>query len=80
MQGLGCNFCSETGFRERVGVYEVLAVSDEIRQLMVSSASAKDVRDMAVSQGMRTMGQEALSLVINDITTIDEVIRTVYVA
>ena len=78
--GVGCNYCSNTGFRERVGVYEVLAVTDEIRELMVSSASLHDMRELAVSQGMRTMGTEAMALVAADVTTIDEVIRNVYVA
>jgi type IV pilus assembly protein PilB len=78
--GVGCNYCSNTGFRERVGVYEVLAVTDEIRELMVSSASLHDMRALAVSQGMRTMGTEAMALVATDVTTIDEVIRNVYVA
>ena len=39
VHGVGCNYCSHTGYRERVGVYEVLAVTDEIRQLIVSSAA-----------------------------------------
>ena len=80
LHGVGCNYCSNTGFRERVGVYEVLAVTDEIRELMVSSASLHDMRALAVSQGMRTMGTEAMALVAADVTTIDEVIRNVYVA
>jgi type IV pilus assembly protein PilB len=78
--GVGCNYCSNTGFRDRVGVYEVLAVSDEIRQLMVSSSSLQKMRALAVKQGMRTMGTEAMALVAADVTTIDEVIRNVYVA
>jgi type IV pilus assembly protein PilB len=77
---VGCNYCSNTGFRDRVGVYEVLAVSDEIRQLMVSSSSLQKMRALAVKQGMRTMGTEAMALVAADVTTIDEVIRNVYVA
>ena len=76
--GLGCNFCSHTGYRDRVGVYEVLEVTEEIQQLMVSAASSHEMRAMAVSQGMRSMGTEAMALVARDITTIDEVIRHVY--
>lgn len=79
-RGAGCNFCAGTGFRERVGVYEVLSVTDEIRELMINRASAHEVRTMAISQGMRTMGQEAVDLVAHDVTTVDEVIRSVYVA
>jgi type IV pilus assembly protein PilB len=80
VHGVGCNYCSNTGFRERVGVYEVLAVTDEIRQLMVAGSAPHDMRSLAVSQGMRTMGTEAMALVADDVTTIDEVIRNVYVS
>ncbi len=80
VRGTGCNYCSDTGFRERVGVYEVLEVTEEIGQLLVAGATPHDVRDLATKQGMRTMGTEAMHLVANDITTIDEVIRNVYVS
>jgi type IV pilus assembly protein PilB len=80
MRGTGCNFCSDTGYRDRLGVYEVLEVTEEIGQLLVAGASPHDVRDLAMSQGMRTMGQEAMAAVTNDVTTIDEVIRNVYLS
>ena len=80
MRGTGCHYCSGTGFRERVGVYEVLEVTEEISQLLVAGATPHDVRDLATKQGMRTMGYEAMMLVANDVTTIDEVIRNVYVS
>jgi len=77
--GSGCNYCSQTGFRDRIGVYEVLEVTDEIRQLVVEHATPHEVRTLAAEQGMRSMGTEAMALVAADVTTIDEVIRTVYV-
>ncbi len=79
VHGAGCNFCSGTGYRDRVGVYEVLAVTDEIRQLMVTSAAPQEMRAVAVSQGMRTMSLEAMALVAKNVTTIDEVLHNVYV-
>jgi type IV pilus assembly protein PilB len=79
LHGTGCNFCSNTGYRDRVGVYEVLAVTDQIRQLIVSGAAPQDLRELAVEQGMRTMSHEAMALVAADVTTIDEVIHNVYV-
>jgi type IV pilus assembly protein PilB len=79
VHGAGCNYCSHTGYRERVGVYEVLALTDEIRQLIVSSAAPMEIRELAVSQGMRTMSHEAMALVAGDVTTIEEVIHNVYV-
>ena len=79
VHGAGCNFCSGTGYRDRVGVYEVLAVTDEIRQLIVTAAAPQDMRAVAVSQGMRTMSLEAMALVAKNVTTIDEVLHNVYV-
>ncbi len=78
--GVGCNYCSGTGYRERVGVYEVLDVTNELRQLIVTGAAPQDMRDLAVSQGMRTMSHEAVALVEADITTIGEVIRNVSIS
>ncbi len=80
MRGTGCNFCSNSGYRDRLGVYEVLEVTEEIGQLLVSGASPHAVRDQAMKQGMRTMGQEAMTAVANDVTTIDEVLRNVYLS
>jgi type IV pilus assembly protein PilB len=79
-RGTGCNFCSHTGFRERLGVYEVLEVDEQIAQLLVAGATPHDIRETAVGRGMRTMGNEAMNLVANDVTTIDEVVRNVYLA
>ena len=79
VHGVGCNYCSDTGFRERVGVYEVLTVTDEIRQLIVTGAAPQELRQLAMTQGMRPMSLEAMTLVAADVTTIDEVIHNVYV-
>jgi type II secretory ATPase GspE/PulE/Tfp pilus assembly ATPase PilB-like protein len=60
-------------------VYEVLTVTDEIRQLIVTGAAPQELRQLAMAQGMRPMSLEAMSLVAADVTTIDEVIHNVYV-
>ena len=80
VHGAGCHYCSGTGYRERVGVYEVLAVTDEIRQLVVDGAAPQDLRALAVAQGMHSMTHEAMALVAADVTTIDEVIHHVFVS
>jgi type IV pilus assembly protein PilB len=79
-RGSGCNFCRGTGFFERVGVYEVLAVTDEIRRLMVDRGSQSQVRKVAQSQGMRTLAHQAVDLALEGTTTLAEVLRTVVVA
>ena len=79
MKGTGCQFCSNTGYRERVGVYEVLAVTEDVSHALVAGATPHEVRKIAVDLGMRTMGFEGMQLVERDITTIDEVVRNVHV-
>jgi len=76
--GKGCNFCSHTGYKDRIGVYELLIMTPEIRRLVVGWATQEELRTMAIKQGMRTMRQEAITLVDDDVTTIEEVIRSMY--
>jgi type IV pilus assembly protein PilB len=77
-RGAGCVHCANTGYRDRIGVYELLRITPELRRLIVGWATTEELRRLAVAQGMRTMLQEALALVESDITTIPEVIRTLY--
>ncbi|MFN8035059.1 MAG: ATPase, T2SS/T4P/T4SS family [Acidimicrobiia bacterium] len=78
-RGEGCNFCAHTGYLERIGVYEVLRVTEEIRRQILDGAPAEAVRATAIEQGMRPLATEAATLVAQGVTTIDEVIRTIYV-
>ncbi len=78
MKGKGCTFCGGTGYRERVGVYEVMSITEELRQAIVAGASPPDVRDLATKLGMRSLRSEALDLVAAGVTTIPEVLRTVH--
>jgi type IV pilus assembly protein PilB len=77
-QGTGCNFCSDTGYKDRIGIYELLIMTPEIKRLIVGWATQEELRTLAVKQGMRTLSQEAISLVAQDITSVAEVIRSVY--
>jgi type IV pilus assembly protein PilB len=79
-RGTGCNFCSSTGYSDRIGVYEFLRVTPEIKRLVVGWATQEELRRMAVKQGMRTLRDEAVALVSQDLTTIPEVIRNIYSA
>jgi type IV pilus assembly protein PilB len=76
--GEGCNFCAKTGYLDRIGVYELLEVSEAMKNLILKESSHDEIRALAVSEGMRTMRQEAIRLVEEDTTTIGEVIRTIY--
>ena len=76
--GTGCNFCGGTGFKDRIGVYELLQMTPEIKRLIVGWATQEELRNLAKKQGMRTLRQEAISLVAQDITSVDEVVRSMY--
>jgi type IV pilus assembly protein PilB len=79
VRGSGCNFCSQTGYLERIGVYEMLRVTDAIRELIVDRASHDDVRKVARSEGMLTLQEESMRLVEAGVTNLTEVLRTIYV-
>ncbi|HZN72986.1 MAG TPA: GspE/PulE family protein [Micromonosporaceae bacterium] len=78
LRGYGCNFCAQTGYLERIGVYELMLVSDAIRDLVVDRATHEEMRKVARSEGMRTLGEEAARLVEAGVTTIAEVVRSIY--
>lgn len=78
VKGAGCNACNHTGFHGRVGVYELLKVTDEVRTLIVERATHAAIRAVALADGMRTMQMEAFALVASGVTTVDEVLKTVY--
>jgi len=79
-RGVGCQICSHTGFLERIGVYELLAVTDAVRELIVDQAPQDEMRKLAQHQGMRTLQEQAVRLVQDGTTTAAEVMRSIYVA
>ncbi|WP_426574847.1 GspE/PulE family protein [Aquihabitans sp. McL0605] len=78
-RGRGCAACSGTGYAGRVGVYEVLRITNEMRDLVVRNAPVDEIGALAVEQGMVPLRDQALRLVTDDVTTIAEVMRTVYI-
>jgi type IV pilus assembly protein PilB len=79
VRGRGCRFCFGTGYFDRVGVYEVLSINDEIRQCLVDGKPPQYTRDLAVELGLSTLVTEAVRLVSLNITTMDEVVKNVLV-
>ena len=77
-RGEGCNVCSGTGYRGRIGVYELLEITDAIRELIVDKATHTRIHRAAVAQGMRPMQTQALELVVRGVTTVQDVLRNVY--
>jgi len=79
VRGAGCNFCTQTGYLERIGVYEMMTVTDGIRQSILDRASHDDVRKLARAEGMRTLQEESMRLVETGVTNLAEVQRAIYV-
>ena len=75
MHGEGCDKCNGTGYKGRVGLYEVMEVTDELRELILVGASALDLRRKAVDEGMITLRRSGLHKIGEGVTTIEEVVR-----
>jgi type IV pilus assembly protein PilB len=74
-KGSGCEKCNNTGYKGRVGLYEVLEVTEEIRELILVGASALELRRKAVDEGMITLRSSGLRKVKEGMTTIEEIVR-----
>src|SRR4030067_1035646 len=74
-KGKGCNTCSETGYKGRIALYEVMPVKDEIKELILEGASAAEVKKAAVKVGMKTLRMSGLTKIKKGGTTLEEVMR-----
>jgi type IV pilus assembly protein PilB len=74
-KGKGCEKCNNTGFKGRVGLYEVMEVTEELRELILVGASSLELRRKAVEEGMLTLRMSGLEKVKDGVTTVDEVVR-----
>ncbi len=73
--GKGCDQCNNTGFRGRTGLFEIMVMNDELRDLIMNHASTSVLRDAAKRAGMKTLRENGLSAIYDGITTIEEVVR-----
>lgn len=76
--GRGCNYCGQTGYAGRIGVFEVLAVSENIRKLVSANASGQEIRSAALAEGMVPLRRAGMLLAKSGITTVDEVMKKVF--
>lgn len=74
-RGRGCNECSQTGYKGRVVIFELLELNDEIKSLISNDAALEDIQKAAVENGMRSLKDCGLDKVKKGITTLDEVVR-----
>jgi type IV pilus assembly protein PilB len=75
MKGRGCAHCQKSGYKGRLGIFEMMVMSNKLRELAFQGAPTQDIRRAAVSQGMRVMFNDGILKVLRGITTFDEVFR-----
>ena len=75
MKGKGCGICNNTGYKGRTGLYEVMEVDDEVRELVLVGASAVELKKKAIERGMITLRRSGLIKVAGGMTTLEEVAR-----
>jgi type IV pilus assembly protein PilB len=75
MKGAGCERCNTTGYKGRVGLYEVMEIGEELRELILVGASGLELRRKAIDEGMITLRRSGLRKVMDGVTTVEEVVR-----
>jgi len=78
-RGRGCDNCKMTGYKGRLGIFELLEVTDRIRNLAVQRASTAEIRQAAIEEGMKTMQDDGLRKVVDGMTSIEEALRVIYI-
>ena len=78
-KGEGCDKCSGTGYKGRVGIYELLSMNDDLKRAVASGAKTDDIPDLAVKNGMKTLKQYAMILMAEGLTTVEEVLTNLVV-
>ncbi|QDS93397.1 Type II/IV secretion system protein [Roseimaritima multifibrata] len=74
-KGKGCSYCQRSGYRGRLGIYELMMVTSGIREMMFKAAPTQEIREKAIEQGMTTLYADGMRKVLRGITTFDEVYR-----
>ncbi len=74
-RGRGCDFCNGSGYKGRMGLFEIMVLDDELRELIIQNASTQLLRAESLKRGMRTLRQSGLLGIFDGLTTIDEVVR-----
>ncbi|MBI1826725.1 MAG: Flp pilus assembly complex ATPase component TadA [Planctomycetes bacterium] len=73
--GKGCDYCNNTGYRGRLGIYEIMSLDDNMRDMIMNRASTDVLRRQAVKRGMRTLRESGIMAIFEGVTSLDEVVR-----
>jgi len=74
-KGAGCDTCGGTGYKGRAGLYEVMALSPELRRLILRGASTAELQEQAIKDGMLTLRMDGLVKMKKGVTTLEEVVK-----
>jgi len=77
-RGRGCERCRHTGYKGRIGVFELMVITDHLRELILRKAPTHELRQAALEAGMMTLRQDAMQKILEGITTMEEALRVVY--
>src|SRR2546422_8713056 len=78
-RGRGCDRCKGAGYKGRLGIFELMPISEPIREIILKGGSAAQIRDQAIAEGMKTLADDGILKALEGVTTIDELLRVVYV-
>ncbi len=77
-RGAGCEACNGSGYRGRLGIYEIIEVNDELRNAMLERCSSENIKKVAIQHGMRSMVEDGFKKVFRGLTTFEEVLRVIH--
>jgi len=77
-RGRGCDFCKNSGYKGRIGIYEMMVMNDEVRELALQRASSNAIKEAAIRNGMITLKADAIEKVLLGVTSLEESLRVVY--
>ncbi|MES2461102.1 MAG: GspE/PulE family protein, partial [Armatimonadota bacterium] len=77
-RGRGCDLCKGSGYKGRVGCYELMPITDKVRELILAHASAYAIREAAIEAGMKSLKEDAMEKILLGVTTLEESLRVIY--
>ncbi|MBN2053858.1 type IV-A pilus assembly ATPase PilB [bacterium] len=77
-KGKGCSTCGDTGYKGRIALFEVMTVSDEVRELVLRGASSMEIKETSIALGMRSLRESGLQKIREGITTVEEIVRVTF--
>jgi type IV pilus assembly protein PilB len=77
-KGKGCSLCNNSGYKGRVGIYEIMEISPEVKKLIDDGATESDISKTAEAQGMTILRQSCIKKVLSGVTTVEEMLRVTY--